>query len=58
MPASRLAYWKAKFAKNKDRDRTIRRKLRRSGWRVLVVWECQTRDLAALETRLRAFLDY
>jgi len=26
------------------------------GWRSLVVWECEIKDLAALEQRLRGFL--
>lgn len=43
MPASRVDYWSDKFARNVARDRRVRRQLRRLGWRVLVVWECQTR---------------
>src|SRR5688572_19845135 len=42
-PASRLDYWNAKFARNVLRDGRNLRKLRRLGWSVLVVWECQTR---------------
>ena len=42
-PASRVEYWQAKFARNVERDRSNLRKLRRLGWSVLVVWECQTR---------------
>ena len=42
-PASRVEYWQAKFARNVQRDRSNLRKLRRLGWSVLVVWECQTR---------------
>ena len=56
MPSSRVAYWKRKFERNRARDQTTRRKLRRLGWRVLVVWECQTRNLPGLESRVRAFL--
>ena len=58
-PATRRAYWNAKFARNLERDRSSLRKLRRLGWSVLVVWECQTRrnKLAALKSRLERFLD-
>ena len=57
-PASRLDYWNAKFARNVARDRRNLRKLRRLGWSVLVVWECQTRlaHRQALERRLERFL--
>lgn len=56
MPASRVAYWKKKLLENKRRDAKNRRKLRRLGWKVLTVWECQTKPsrrdkLAARITR-------
>jgi DNA mismatch endonuclease, patch repair protein len=57
-PASRMEYWNAKFARNVLRDRSNLRKLRRLGWSVLVVWECQTRVARrdALVSRLDRFL--
>lgn len=58
MPASRAEYWLQKFERNVRRDRSIRRKLRRLGWSVLVVWECQTRRAKreSLQRRLLQFL--
>ena len=61
-PASRRAYWKAKFARNVARDRRAKRALRADGWGVMVVWECQTRPgpggagRERLVRRLRRFL--
>ncbi len=54
-PATRRAYWLPKLAGNVARDRRAQRALRRLGWRVAVVWECQTRPgrQAALVARLR-----
>ena len=40
-PATNQAYWSAKFARNKARDRWVARELREEGWRVVVVWECK-----------------
>jgi DNA mismatch endonuclease (patch repair protein) len=58
-PATRLDYWNAKFARNVERDRRNLRLLRRMGWSVLVVWECQTRTSKrdALERRIARFLN-
>lgn len=56
MPNTRRAFWCAKFAGNVERDRRAVRALKRDGWRVLVVWECQTKDLDRLRERLAAFL--
>jgi DNA mismatch endonuclease (patch repair protein) len=57
MPATRRRYWSDKLARNKSRDRRTRRALGRLGWKVLVVWECQTRSMDRLARRLRAFLE-
>lgn len=58
IPASRRSYWVAKLNRNARRDRRTRRLLRRLGWQVLVVWECQTirRKAIPLQNRLMAFL--
>jgi DNA mismatch endonuclease (patch repair protein) len=44
MPAGNRAFWKAKLARNTERDRTVTRALREAGWTVLRIWE---HDLAA-----------
>jgi DNA mismatch endonuclease (patch repair protein) len=56
-PGSNKAFWEAKFAANKARDRRAARELRAMGWRVLTVWECETRDAAKLQERLGRFLN-
>lgn len=59
MPASRAAYWRSKFARNQIRDRHSQRALRQSGWRVMVIWECQLqpKKMPTLVARLKRFLD-
>lgn len=44
LPKSNIAFWHAKFEENVRRDRRTTRALRRAGWRVLTVWECQTSE--------------
>ena len=41
MPKTRAAFWRDKLGKNVERDRRNQRALRKLGWKVLVVWECQ-----------------
>jgi DNA mismatch endonuclease, patch repair protein len=55
-PSSNPAYWSAKRARNVARDIESVKALRALGWTVLVVWECETRDIA-LADRLAAFLE-
>ncbi len=40
-PKSRVAFWNAKFESNVERDRRNSRELRRLGWKVVTVWECE-----------------
>lgn len=52
MPKSRTATWAGKFAANVERDARQQTALESLGWRVLVVWECETKNEAAVERRL------
>ncbi|WP_444848488.1 very short patch repair endonuclease [Duganella caerulea] len=56
MPKSRVEFWRDKLNGNKARDARSYDALRRAGWHVHVVWECELGDLVALEENLRAFL--
>ena len=40
-PKSRLDYWLPKLERNRTRDAEAQAALRKLGWDVLVVWECQ-----------------
>ena len=51
-PKSRLEFWIPRFEQNVKRDKKVRRQLRRLGWNVIVVWECETRDIETLADRL------
>jgi DNA mismatch endonuclease (patch repair protein) len=42
--------------RNRERDLLHYQQLSDLGWRYLVVWECETRDLTMLEGKLLAFL--
>lgn len=55
MPKSREAFWRAKFERNVERDRRAIRDLEASGWRTLVIWQCQTVDLPTLRRTLVEF---
>ena len=56
LPKSRRSYWVPKLEQNRARDTRNLRALRRLGWQVLVVWECQT-EKPSLELKLRKFLE-
>lgn len=56
LPRVRADWWADKLARTVERDARNVSALRAAGWSVLVVWECEVKDLAVLEGRLRPFL--
>src|SRR5215213_9927731 len=48
-PKSNAERWQAKFAENRARDERALHALLDAGWRVFIVWECETRDTAVLD---------
>ncbi len=56
-PTTNIAFWRKKLDSNIDRDRRNIRQLRKDGWRVLVVWQCQTRKPETLKRALSKFLN-
>lgn len=56
LPKSRQEYWIPKLARNIDRDARNQRALRYMGWRVLTIWECETKKLDTIKARVVRFL--
>ncbi len=57
MPKSRVRFWRKKLLANKRRDQVQLHKLRRLGWKILTIWECQIADPDHLSNRIRHFLE-
>ncbi len=49
MPATRVDFWKSKFAANVARDEMVHASLLALGWRQFTVWECEVHDLEVLD---------
>jgi DNA mismatch endonuclease (patch repair protein) len=56
-PKSRLDYWQPKIEANRARDGRKTAALKALGWKVMSVWECETKNVGPLLARLRRFLD-
>jgi DNA mismatch endonuclease (patch repair protein) len=55
-PSTNKRFWNKKLDGNILRDQRCRRALRRTGWKVLAVWECETRNPKKLLRKLARFL--
>jgi DNA mismatch endonuclease, patch repair protein len=56
VPKSNIQFWREKFKKNVLRDERVRTGLEKMGWRVAVIWECETADPDSLRKRLKGLL--
>lgn len=57
IPKTNIEYWEKKLTRNKSRDAEHKTVLEEQGWSVFVIWECQTKDEAALKNLLKSFLE-
>lgn len=57
IPKTRRDYWVPKLRRNQDRDHRNQERLRKEGWRVHVLWECEAIHRTRMIKRLRSFLD-
>lgn len=55
-PKSREEFWTKKFEANVRRDEVVKKQLSESGWRNLIIWECETKSSDIIENLLRGFL--
>lgn len=56
VPKTNADFWQTKRLSNKSRDVKTKAALKNLGWRVLVVWECQTKNIPLLLSLLANFL--
>src|SRR4051794_41747802 len=48
LPTTNTVFWERKIGGNMKRDRKVRRELRSLGWKVLVLWQCQLKNMELL----------
>ena len=57
IPSSNVEYWQKKLQRNVERDRQNQYQLKELGWRVEVIWECETGKRAQLDGRLNKIFE-
>lgn len=56
-PKSNIDFWNKKFSSNLQRDKNIQNKLRKSGWKVLTIWECEIKEIEKTPELLDSLLN-
>ena len=57
LPKSNEEYWLPKLEKNKKNDLENKEKLENSGWKVLIIWECELKKKNRDETLKKLYRD-
>lgn len=52
IPHSNIVFWQKKIERNKQRDERNKTLLRKIGWRVMTIWECQLKPAVREQTLL------
>ncbi len=56
-PSTNVEFWDSKLDDTITRDKINQKKLRDLGWHVIVIWECEMKNLQQLETKLARLLN-
>ena len=56
LPKTNKSFWNRKFDDNVRRDKYVREQLLEMGYELMVIWECQTKNISDLESRLFDFV--
>ncbi|WP_213378867.1 very short patch repair endonuclease [Allochromatium tepidum] len=55
-PESNADFWNKKIDENMARDKKAQAELKNSGWDLLVIWQCEMKDLEKLRRNLNQFI--
>ena len=56
-PKTRQEFWENKFKANVKRDLEIQEKIKNIGWKYVVIWECEARNIESIEEKIKRFLN-
>lgn len=56
MPKTNKSYWQSKLRRNIEKQKTDIKKLKKLGWKVKIIWECEAKNKNKLTKQLKNFL--
>jgi DNA mismatch endonuclease (patch repair protein) len=56
LPTTNTEFWKEKIGKNIERDKNNILDLKKQGWKVIVVWQCELKTVTVRNSRLEKLI--
>ena len=56
IPKHNREYWTQKISRNIERDKKHLKELKKLGWEVKIIWECEINNIKKLESKIERFL--
>ena len=56
MPKANIKYWENKLKRNIEKQKDDIKKLKSDGWKVHIIWECQTKNEKGLIKKIQKIL--
>ena len=53
LPQSNHEFWKDKIQKNIERDKSKQKELKKLGWKIITIWQCQIKSRESVEKALK-----
>ena len=57
IPESNQEFWLTKFQGTLKRDKQAEKELRQQGWRVCIIWECETKKEESLDRVIHRYMN-
>lgn len=55
-PTSNVEFWKTKIQNNIDRDKRVKNELRKAGWRIFTVWDCELKNKKLFDKTMKKII--
>ena len=56
-PTSNIEFWNSKIQSNINRDKRVKMELKKSGWQVITIWDCELKNKSRLDRAMTKLLN-
>lgn len=53
LPQTNREFWRVKILRNMEKDKFNQNELKRLGWKIIVIWQCQIKNRGLFEKRMK-----